>query len=158
MTDLQFPTTTDLVNYTVSQNSSAITIPSSVIKEWFGEMGDGGKLGQTLTVSIIFMSIKFMILTDNVTNITVSVSFILLRNLPIAVNTSTRAITPCTGRNFTTQGASDVIAAQVGARNKNRTLQNSLQGSPINLNFTFESAGSTVLDSFNCVFWNFSVP
>ena len=71
MTDLRFPTTADLVNYTVSQNSSAITIPSSVIKEWSGEMGGDGKLGQTLAVSIIFMSIKFMILTGNVTNITV---------------------------------------------------------------------------------------
>ena len=92
---------------------------------------------------------------------TVPVFFVLLRNLPMgtfAVNTSTRAISPCTGRNFTTQGASDVIAAQVGAGNRNRTFQDSLQGSPINLNFTFESAGSTVLDSFSCVFWNFSVP
>lgn len=99
-----------------------------------------------------------MTLTDNVT---VPVFFVLLRNLPMgtfAVNTSIRAITPCTGRNFTTQGASDVIAAQVGTRNKNKTLSNSLQQSPINLNFTFESQDGALLDCFSCVFWNFSVP
>ena len=99
-----------------------------------------------------------MILIDNVT---VPVFFVLLRNLPMgtfSVNSSTQAITPCTRRNFTTQRASDVIAAQVGTGNRNRTFQDSLQGSPINLNFTFESTGGTVLDSFSCVFWNFSAP
>ena len=41
--DLQFPTTADLVNFTDSKKSSAITIPSSVVKGRLGEMGDGGK-------------------------------------------------------------------------------------------------------------------
>ena len=97
-----------------------------------------------------------MIVTDNV-----PVFFVLLRNLPMgtfAVNKSTRAIAPCTGQNFTTQGASDVIAAQLGARDDNRTFLGSLQESPISLNFTFESTDNTVLDSYSCVFWNFSVP
>ena len=39
-TDLQFPTPADLVNFTNSKNSSAIIIPSSVVKE---RLGDGGK-------------------------------------------------------------------------------------------------------------------
>ena len=42
-TDLRFPTTADLVNFTDSKESSAITIPSSVVNERLGKMGDGGK-------------------------------------------------------------------------------------------------------------------
>ena len=43
-TDIQFPTPADLVNYTLSENTSAITIPSSVVKKRLEEMRDDGKL------------------------------------------------------------------------------------------------------------------
>ena len=91
----------------------------------------------------------------------VPVFFILLRNLPMViftVNTFTRAITPCTGEQFSTQGASDVIAAQVGSRNNNISSSMSLQDTPIHLNFTFENATNGMLDSYSCVYWNFSDP
>ena len=91
----------------------------------------------------------------------VPVFFILLRNLPMViftVNTFTRAITPCTGEQFSTQGASDVIAAQVGSRNNNISSSMSLQDTPIHMNFTFESAANSSLNSYSCVYWNFSDP
>ena len=76
------------------------------------------------------------------------------------MNSSTRANsdTACVGRNFTTQGASDVLAAQVGSESNNISLSGSMQESLVNLNFTFESNNASALDSYNCVFWNFTDP
>lgn len=93
-------------------------------------------------------------------NATVPLFFVLLRNLPMnifIVDTSSRVITPCTGQNISTTGASDVIAAQVGTGSSNSTFSSSLQKSPISLNFTFESTSDRIVDdSYRCVFWNFT--
>lgn len=77
------------------------------------------------------------------------------------VNTSTRAVedNTCVREQFSTQGASDVLAAQIGSRNNNnRSFSESLQNSPVSLNFTFESGNGSTADSYRCVFWNFSDP
>ena len=74
------------------------------------------------------------------------------------VDESIREINPCIGQNVSTLGASDVIAAQVGTGSNNITFSSSLQESPISLNFTFESNPDSILNSYRCVFWNFSDP
>ena len=43
-TDLQFPLSDDLINYTKSDNISTITIPPSVVQERLKSAGDDGKL------------------------------------------------------------------------------------------------------------------
>lgn len=43
-TDLQFPLSDDLINYTKSDNILTITIPSSVVQERLKLAGDDGKL------------------------------------------------------------------------------------------------------------------
>ena len=89
----------------------------------------------------------------------VPVFFLLLRNLPMgffAFSASTRLITPCTGEQLRTQGATDVLSAQVGSRNINNS--ESLQGTPIGLNFTFVTTVHSTLESYHCVYWNFSEP
>ena len=91
----------------------------------------------------------------------VPVFFLLLRNLPMgfsSFNTSTRPITTCTGEQLRTQGATDVLSAQVGSRIKNTDDSDSLQYTPVGLNFTFVTAVNTKLESYRCVYWNFSEP
>ena len=75
-----------------------------------------------------------------------------------AFNASTRLVTPCTGEKLITQGATDVVSAQVGSRNKNTSYSESLQGTPVGLNFTFVTTVPSTLESYRCVYWNFSEP
>ena len=42
ITDLQFPLSADLINYTSSKNISTVTIPPSLIKERLKELGGNG--------------------------------------------------------------------------------------------------------------------
>ena len=74
------------------------------------------------------------------------------------VDESSRTIDPCTGQTISTLGASDVIASQVGTGTNNISFSSSLQESPVRLNFSFESNPDSILDSYRCVFWNFSDP
>lgn len=90
----------------------------------------------------------------------VLVSFLLLRNLPMGFfvfNVSTRPVTTCTGEKFNTQGATDVLSAQVGSKNK-RVIDESLSYIPIGLNFSFVATINHTLESYRCVYWNFSEP
>ena len=85
--------------------------------------------------------------------------FLLLRNLPTgfsASNASTRPVTTCTGEQLRTQGATDVLSAQVGSRSKNISNSESLQNKPVKLNFTFTTTIDSTLESYRCVYWNFS--
>ena len=88
----------------------------------------------------------------------VPVFFLLLRNLPLmgifAFNASTRSVTTCTVQRLSTQAAADVISAQVGSMNKNISDSESLQDTPVDLNFTFTT--NSTLESYRCVYWNFS--
>ena len=88
-------------------------------------------------------------------------SFLLLRNLPMgfsASSISTQPVTTCTGEQLRTQGATDVLSAQVGSRNKNIDDSESLQDKPVRLNFTFMTTVNSTLESYRCVYWNFSEP
>ena len=90
----------------------------------------------------------------------VPVFFLLLRNLPLmgilTPNTSVRSDTTCTQRQLRTERAADVISAQVGSMNNNISDSESLQDTPIRLNFTFTT--NNTLESYHCVYWNFSEP
>ena len=64
----------------------------------------------------------------------------------------------CTGKEVRTQGATDVLSAQVGSRSENDSGLESLLYTPIDLNFTFVTNINSTLEAYRCVYWNFSEP
>ena len=89
--------------------------------------------------------------------------FLLLHNLPMGFSFSTTNVSSqldntCNGEQLRTQGATDVLSAQVGSRTKNTNDSQLLQHAPVKLNFTFVTSTSIVLESYCCVYWNFSEP
>ena len=88
----------------------------------------------------------------------VPVVFLLLRNLPMGFSTINASITTCTGEKVRTQGATDVLSAQVGSRSENDNGLESLLYTPIDLNFTFVTNINSTLEAHRCVYWNFSEP
>ena len=84
--------------------------------------------------------------------------FLLLRNLPMGFSTINASTATCTGEKVRTQGATDVLSAQVGSRRENDNRLESLLYTPIDLNFTFVTNINSTLEAYRCVYWNFSEP
>ena len=72
-------------------------------------------------------------------------------------SSSNASVTTCTSEQLKTQGATDVLLAQVGSRKKSDDSK-SLQETPVGLNFSFMTTVSVKLESYRCVYWNFSEP
>ena len=93
---------------------------------------------------------------------TIPVSFLLLRNLPMGFSTTIVSTqlkyNTCNGEQLRIQGATDVLSAQVGSRSPNNGASSSLEYSPVYLNFMFVTSVNTMLESYHCVYWNFSEP
>ena len=76
--------------------------------------------------------------------------FLLLRNLPMGFSNITASTTTCTGKEVRTQGATDVLSAQVGSRSKNDNRLESLLYTPIDLNFIFVTNINSTLEAYRC--------
>ncbi|XP_064386909.1 uncharacterized protein LOC135335369 isoform X2 [Halichondria panicea] len=137
----------------IAISSSLINISKDITKDiTFPQIEDLVNYTNSSTLVPAAIRISSALLADRLDeqkNTAIPTVFILFQNLGSFLPT------PTDGLSNTTQGASVVISSQVGERGNGRPSQ-TLQQSPLSLNFTFNEVENP--ENYRCVFWNFSEP